>query len=93
MTKRDIADRIQKKLGTNAKDSAILLETVLKLIVETLETGKDVKLSGFGKFQIKQKRTRKGRNPQTGEPMAITARRVVTFKASDILKKNINLPR
>ena len=66
------------------------VETLLKIMKSSLENGDNVLLSGFGEFSIKDKRPRKGRNPQTGEELIIDARRVVTFKPSGQLKDNIN---
>jgi integration host factor subunit alpha len=67
-----------------------MLESLLKLIVKTLEDGEDVLISGFGKFCVKQKRARKGRNPATGEDLMLGSRRVVTFKCSPILRSKVN---
>jgi integration host factor subunit alpha len=90
VTKSDIAERIQSKLGLTKKDSQDLLESVLSLMKETLESGEKIKVAGFGNFEIKQKRDRKGRNPQTSETITIGARRVLTFKPSPVLKQAIN---
>jgi integration host factor subunit alpha len=90
MTKADIAERIQSQIGFTRKDSQDLLESVLSLIKTTLETGEDVKISGFGKFEVKQKKDRRGRNPQTGETITITSRRILSFKPSTVLKAAIN---
>jgi len=67
MTKADIIERIHTKLGFSRKDSAELTETIFTILKETLESGEDAKISGFGKFEVKQKKDRRGRNPQTGE--------------------------
>lgn len=72
---------------TQARES---VETFLKIMKAGLENGDDVLLSGFGKFNVKAKSARKGRNPQSGEPMLLDARKVVTFKASGILRKKVN---
>ena len=90
MTKADIAERIQSQIGFTKKDSQDLLESVLSLIKTALETGEDVKISGFGKFEVKQKKDRRGRNPQTGETITITSRRILSFKPSTVLKAAIN---
>jgi integration host factor subunit alpha len=90
MTKADIAARIQKELGFTKKESAEMLETVLDILKATLESGEHVKVAGFGKFEIKQKMDRRGRNPQTGEDITIEARRILTFKPSTLLRKAIN---
>jgi integration host factor subunit alpha len=91
MTKADIAERIQVKTGYSRKDSADMLELVLNVMKDTLESGETIMISGFGKFDVKQKNDRKGRNPQTGEDLTIDARRVLKFKPSLILKSAINV--
>lgn len=90
MTKADIAEIIYSELGFTKKESIDLLEAVLAIMKKTLESGKNLKISGFGNFEVKQKRDRKGRNPQTGEAITIEARRVTTFKPSHILRDAIN---
>ena len=90
VTKSDIAERIQNKLGISKKESQDLLESVLSLMKETLESGEQIKVAGFGNFEIKHKKDRKGRNPHTSETITIGARRVLTFKASAVLKQAIN---
>lgn len=90
MTKADIAERISIKLGTSKNESAELLELVIAVIKGALEAGEQVKIPGFGKFEVMQKKDRKGRNPQTGETMTITARKVMSFKPSAILRTGIN---
>jgi integration host factor subunit alpha len=90
MTKADISERIHSKLGFNKKESADMLESVLDIIKTTLESGDKVKIQGFGRFDIKEKDSRKGRNPSTGKTMILPARRIVTFKLSGLLKARIN---
>lgn len=90
MTKADIAETISAKTGFSKKESAELLEAVLDILKDTLETGEKIKISGFGNFVVKQKADRRGRNPQTGEALTIEARRVLTFKPSHILRDAIN---
>jgi len=90
MTKVDIVERIKEKTGMNGKEAAAALEAVFGLIKQTLESGENIKLSGFGNFIVKQKQHRKGRNPQTGESMTISARKVLTFKPSTVLRSAIN---
>jgi len=90
MTKADIAQRIQQTTGMTLKDSAAAMEAVFGLIKQTLESGENIKLSGFGSFVVKQKQNRKGRNPQTGESITISARKVLTFKPSAVLRSAIN---
>lgn len=74
MTKADIAERIQANTGMPKKDSLDMLELVLSVMKSTIEAGEKIKISGFGNFEVKQKKDRKGRNPQTGEAITIEAR-------------------
>lgn len=90
MTKAGIAERISIKLGVSKKESADFLELVIAVIKETLDAGEQVKISGFGKFEVKQKKDRKGRNPQTGETITISARKIMSFKPSTTLRTSIN---
>jgi len=87
MTKADLVKIICEKMGFALKESTEIVEQVFEIIKETLESGEKVKISGFGNFVIRQKRPRTGRNPQTGEKMVISGRRVVTFKPSLVLRK------
>lgn len=89
MTKADIVERIYKEAGFSKKEAADLVDLVFKIIKDTLSRGEKVKISGFGNFSIRDKANRVGRNPQTGEAMQISARRVLTFKPSQILKEDI----
>lgn len=90
MTKADIAERIHNVTGLSKRESADILEEVLSILKDTLETEEKIKISGFGNFEVKQKKNRRGRNPQTGESITIEARRVLTFKPSHVLKLSIN---
>ena len=90
MTKADIVEIIYEKIGFSRKESAEIVDLVFDLLKETLEIGDKVKISGFGNFVVRQKRSRKGRNPQTGEEIQITASRVLTFKPSQVLRKALN---
>jgi integration host factor subunit alpha len=90
MTKADIAEKLHTKIGLSRRDFFETLETVLSIIKSTLETGENIKIAGFGNFEINQKKDRIGRNPHTGEPITIKARRILTFKPSTLLKKAIN---
>lgn len=89
LTKADIVERVYKEAGFSKKEAADLVDLVFKVIKETLARGEKVKISGFGNFSIRDKATRVGRNPQTGEAMEISARRVLTFKPSQVLKEDI----
>jgi integration host factor subunit alpha len=86
MTKADLVETVHNKVGFSKKESADLVELVFDTMKETLERGEKLKISGFGNFEIRDKRPRPGRNPQTGEVIEITARRVLTFKPSHVLK-------
>ncbi len=90
MTKADIVDNIHKSNGLSKKESFDILEAVFSIMKDTLESGEKIKVAGFGNFEVKEKKDRKGRNPQTGEAITITARRVLTFKPSMTLKTAIN---
>lgn len=90
LTKADIGDSVSRELGMSKSTSVELVETILDLIKNTLAKGEDVLISGFGKFCVKDKRQRKGRNPQTGTDMSLPPRRVVTFKSSGILRNKVN---
>ena len=86
MTKSDLIDIINERIGLTKKESAEMLETVFEIIKETLEQKETVKISGFGNFVVKEKSKRIGRNPQTGEEILISKRNVLTFKPSQILR-------
>jgi len=91
VTKADLVERINQKVGGFSKrESAEIVDAVFELIRDALAKGESAKLSGFGKFAVRQKRTRTGRNPQTGQPLEISARKVMTFKPSQVLKKILN---
>ncbi|HNR12857.1 MAG TPA: integration host factor subunit alpha [Thermodesulfobacteriota bacterium] len=90
MTKADIVENIYEKVGLSKEESSRIVELVLELMKETLVTGERIKISGFGNFVVRKKRARRGRNPQTGDEIEISARRVLTFKSSPILKKVLN---
>ena len=90
LTKNDIVEKITDQLEFTRKDSLDLLEGVISIIKQTLASGEDIKISGFGKFEVKQKADRRGRNPQTGEDLTIEARRILTFKPSALLRDEIN---
>ncbi len=89
VTKADIVERVYKEAGFSKKEAADLVDLIFKVIKDTLSRGEKVKISGFGNFSIRDKATRMGRNPQTGEAMPISARRVLTFKPSQILRDDI----
>ena len=86
ITKADLVENVYRKVGFSKKESLDLVETVFETIKSTLEKGESVKISGFGKFEVRYKRPRRGRNPQTGQEIEITARRVLSFKPSQVLR-------
>ncbi|MBI5969860.1 MAG: integration host factor subunit alpha [Deltaproteobacteria bacterium] len=90
MTKADIVETVFEKVGYSKKDVSAVVEEVFECIKGNLVKGDKVKVSGFGNFSVRQKRSRRGRNPQTGSEITIGQRRVLTFKASQLLKKAIN---
>jgi integration host factor subunit alpha len=91
MTKAEIVQAIYNRLGGFSKrEAADLVDLVFETMKETLGRGEKIKISGFGNFVLRDKRQRQGRNPQTGDPIVITERRVLSFKASNILKHGLN---
>lgn len=91
MTKSDIVHAVYTRLGGFSKrESADLVDLVFETMKETLGRGEKIKISGFGNFVLRDKRERQGRNPQTGKPIIITRRRVLGFKASQLLKQALN---
>lgn len=90
LTRADLCDAVHESLGLSRNECATLVERTLGLIVESLERGETVKLSGFGVFQVREKRARMGRNPKTGVPAAINPRRVISFRASQIMKSRVH---
>jgi len=90
MTRADLAEAVFQKVGLPRNESADLVELVLKEISGSLVRGSPVKLSSFGSFGIREKGERIGRNPKTGEEVPITPRRVLVFRASNIMKERIN---
>jgi integration host factor subunit alpha len=90
MTKKDLVDKINMTTDLTQKESAGIVECVFDLIKSTLEDGERLKIAGFGNFEVKEKTTRRGRNPQTGDVIEIAARKVLTFKPSQVLKQTIN---
>lgn len=86
ITKAELSQRISDTLGLNKRESKDIVETFFGQVGEILETGENVKLSGFGNFELRDKSSRPGRNPRTGQDVPITARRVVTFKPGQKLR-------
>jgi integration host factor subunit alpha len=90
LTKIQIVESIHNQIGFTQKGSSKIVETLLEIIKNTLESGEDVLISGFGKFCVKEKKERKGRNPATGDPMMLAPRKIVAFKCSGKLRDRIN---
>jgi len=90
MTKLDIVQNVTDKLGLSKRDSSRIVESVFEIMKEQLSKGTTVMISGFGNFIVRSKKSRKGRNPHTGVEMEICARKVLTFKSSQILRKTLN---
>jgi integration host factor subunit alpha len=90
LTKAIIAEAISRKMGYTNRESLEIFDSLLEIIKKTLENGEDVLINGFGKFSVKEKRERKGRNPQNGELMMIEPRKALTFKYSGKLRDRIN---
>jgi len=90
MTKADIVEKIHTTIGLSKKDSTVMMESVFAIMKESLEAGETIKISGFGSFVVNQKEARRGRNPQTGEAITIEARKVLTFKPSNLLRDAVN---
>lgn len=91
MTKADIVEALYDKVGFTKKEAADLVELVFDTLKTTLAKGQKIKISGFGNFVIREKRSRIGRNPQTGESIEISARRVLTFRPSQVLRSDVNV--
>ncbi len=90
LTRADIVKSIRNRCAYSMKRSTDLFESTLEIIVKALESGDDVLVSGFGKFCVKEKNSRIGRNPASGEELALRARRVVAFRCSGLLKRKLN---
>jgi integration host factor subunit alpha len=93
LTKKRIIRSIQNHCGYSKKRSIKLVESLVEIIKSTLESGEDVLITGFGKFCIKDKRERRGRNPASGDRMMLRSRKVVTFRYSSVLRKKIKAER
>ncbi len=89
LTKAEVAEHLYEKVGLSKRDAKNMVEVFFEEIRETLESGEQVKLSGFGNFDIRQKKERPGRNPKTGEDIPISARKVVTFRPGQKLKSRV----
>jgi integration host factor subunit alpha len=90
LTKAHIIESVSSQIGLTKKQSIETVETLLEIIKSTLESGEDVLVSGFGKFCVKAKKERRGRNPATGDDLMLTPRKIVTFKCSGKVRDKIN---
>jgi integration host factor subunit alpha len=90
LTKAGLVNRLYTSKNLSKTESAQAVESLLKIIKDCLEAGENVLISGFGKFSVKDKRARRGRNPHTGEDLVLAPRRVVTFRPSGVLRQKIN---
>ena len=90
LTKAELAELLYEQLGLNKREAKDFIDEFFELITQRVAQGLDVKISGFGNFQVRTKQARPGRNPRTGEPVMVEARRAVTFHASNSLKSEIN---
>ena len=90
LTKAEMADRLFEELGLNKREAKDLIDSFFETVGQSLQSGVDVKISGLGNFQLREKSARPGRNPKTGELVPISARRVVTFHASQKLKDKVD---
>ena len=90
LTRNDLTEAVYRDIGLSRTESAQLVEEVLNEVIDTLEQGENVKIAGFGSFTIRDKATRIGRNPKTGEEVPIEPRRVLSFRASSMLKDRLN---
>ncbi len=90
VTKADIVEKVYETIGFSKKEASELVELVFNELKHTLQNGEKVKISGFGNFVVRGKNERIGRNPQTGEQIKISARRVLTFRPSQVLKAMLN---
>jgi integration host factor subunit alpha len=90
MTKADIIEAVYEQIGFSKKEAAEVVELVFDTMKDTLAESEKIKISGFGNFVVREKRARVGRNPQTGNKIMITERRVLTFKPSQVLKDSLN---
>lgn len=90
LTRADLAETINRKMGFSRAESLDMVEAILDKMGKALENGENVKISGFGSFVLRDKRERVGRNPKTGVEVPITPRRVMTFRASQLLKERVS---
>lgn len=90
MTKADLVNKVFEQVGGTKKEATDIVEKFFELMKVTLENGESIKISGFGNFMVRNKKSRIGRNPQTGETIEISARKVLSFKPSQLLREAVN---
>ena len=90
MTKADLVERVYENVGFSKKEAAEVVDDVFEIVKSHLSDGEKIKISGFGNFEVREKAARRGRNPQTNQTIIISARRVLTFKPSQVLKAALN---
>jgi integration host factor subunit alpha len=90
LTKKEIIENVRDEIGLTKNECVDIIDSLFEIIKDELAKGKPVKISGFGKWTVKAKKKRRGRNPQTGADLTIDARRVITFKSSNVLRDAIN---
>jgi integration host factor subunit alpha len=90
ITRADLTDAVVREVGLPRNESAELVEMIINEIIRALENGESVKISSFGSFGVRNKKERVGRNPKTGETVPISSRRVIAFRASNVIKHQIN---
>ncbi len=90
LTKEKLISRLQTQVGLSKQESRTIVERILEIMKGSLAQGEDLLISGFGKFSVRQKNPRRGRNPQTKESLILAARKVLVFKASGVLRERIN---
>ena len=92
LTKAEIVEKLHQETGLSKKQAGDALKDIIDIIKNRLETGESVLISGFGRFAVKEKRPRRGRNPATGKSIMLDGRKVVSFKCSGVLKDRLNRP-
>ncbi len=90
MNKQQLVEAVAARTGMTKKDSTAAVSAILEVITDTLASGEDVKITGFGGFEVKTREARTGRNPKTGEPVSIPASKYVSFSAGSVLKDKVN---
>jgi integration host factor subunit alpha len=90
MTKADIVANVYEKVGFSKKEAVRVVEALFDIVKDALERGEKVKISGFGNFVVRNKRARRGRNPQTGDDIEISPRKILSFRPSQVLKNDLN---